>query len=255
MGVGLATGHGTKDGTRDTEGDSRMVEIETNLRENEIAMYAPFSPKIFKVRMPSVYIQHMNGWMDTVVADPDLRKSHDHSHKLAGNLRYEMKMEEDVWNYKPPTEKLSLGQWIENLVKNYVKKISEGIIIPSEMNDTVVMKDFTIQEGWINDQYAGDFNPLHQHGGDISSVTFLRVPESITKGKEREGAGYLVFADGRCQKYTSTNFVQLPIEGIIYIFPNWLLHTVYPFRGEGVRRSMSFNAKVSTNHDILFFGQ
>ena len=33
-----------------------------------------------------------------------------------------------------------------------------------------------------------------------------------------------------------------PITGHLYMFPSWLLHTVYPFIGKGERRSRSFNS-------------
>jgi hypothetical protein len=32
-----------------------------------------------------------------------------------------------------------------------------------------------------------------------------------------------------------------PEVGKFVMFPSWLQHTVYSFRGEGVRRSMAFN--------------
>jgi hypothetical protein len=38
----------------------------------------------------------------------------------------------------------------------------------------------------------------------------------------------------------------VPVPGDLYLFPSWLRHLVYPFRGDGERRSMSFNAMVLT---------
>ena len=35
-----------------------------------------------------------------------------------------------------------------------------------------------------------------------------------------------------------------PAVGDFYIFPGWLLHGAEPFRGEGERRSMAFNADI-----------
>ena len=35
-------------------------------------------------------------------------------------------------------------------------------------------------------------------------------------------------------------FSVAPKEGDIFLFPSYLLHTVYPFIGEGERRSVSF---------------
>ena len=39
-----------------------------------------------------------------------------------------------------------------------------------------------------------------------------------------------------------------PEVGKMFIFPNYLMHSVNPFYGDGERRSISFNANV--NHEI-----
>jgi hypothetical protein len=35
-----------------------------------------------------------------------------------------------------------------------------------------------------------------------------------------------------------------PSVGKIFFFPAWLIHEVFPFRGEGLRRTISFNLSV-----------
>ena len=37
---------------------------------------------------------------------------------------------------------------------------------------------------------AGDFNPLHTHGGDYSFVLFLDVPKQLKRKKEFEGTSH-----------------------------------------------------------------
>ena len=39
---------------------------------------------------------------------------------------------------------------------------------------------------------------------------------------------------------------KIPEVGHFYLFPNYLMHTVYPFNEEGERRSISFNAKIDS---------
>ena len=36
----------------------------------------------------------------------------------------------------------------------------------------------------------------------------------------------------------------LPKVGDFYLFPNYMMHSVYPFYGKDERRSLSFNAKI-----------
>ena len=38
-----------------------------------------------------------------------------------------------------------------------------------------------------------------------------------------------------------------PKVGDFYLFPNYLMHTVYPFYGKDERRSISFNATIDEN--------
>ena len=59
--------------------------------------------------------------------------------------------------------------------------------------------------------------------------------------------GCLEFVFGRTPATGSLTFMfsqsstRRPAVGDIYLFPNWLEHMVYPFEGEGERRSVAFN--------------
>ncbi len=49
----------------------------------------------------------------------------------------------------------------------------------------VKVKKITIDSAWIVCQYAGDFNPPHIHRGNISGVGYLKIPQTITSGREK----------------------------------------------------------------------
>ena len=235
---------------------------DADMEIGSVKIHRPFGPMILQARWPQPYIDYLNEYQDKIVEDEKLRNIHDNSARLAGNLRYEMRMKSDVWNHKPDGEEVSAGEWAGRLCLTYIKVVKQHLIensLPKDylnsiieaeggkerINDLLSVKNLNIIEGWINDQYAGDFNPVHKHGGSLSSVTFLKIPDSIKNMEEKDGAGYLTFLDGRTQTYTGSSIERPPAEGIIYLFPNWLLHSVYPFRGEGLRRSMSFNVQVT----------
>jgi len=80
----------------------------------------------------------------------------------------------------------------------------------------------------------------------LSAVLFTQVPTSIVEDKEKDYAGHLEFIDGRDAGQTPTHMRIKPTVGHMYMFPSWLLHQVYPFRGEGCRRSVSFNSYYHT---------
>jgi hypothetical protein len=102
---------------------------------------------------------------------------------------------------------------------------------------------------WIVRQYAGDYNPLHTHSSyDVSGVAYLKVPEGLLVERERRDKqgqhGMLHFVHGSEQFLCPARYGVRPIEGAMYLFPSYLIHTVYPFVGLGERRSFAFNVRV-----------
>jgi hypothetical protein len=96
---------------------------------------------------------------------------------------------------------------------------------------------------WLNCQCAGDYNPTHTHGGSFSGVIFLSVPDQITA---ESFDGQLCFhgpEEWHIQSFrTGMAHYVLPRPGDFYVFPAWQPHSVMPFRGEGERLSLAFNA-------------
>ena len=101
---------------------------------------------------------------------------------------------------------------------------------------------------WINYQQAYEYNPPHNHGGDISFVTWLQVPEEIVKeNKETKhehnnpGPGMISFDLGPDMPMSVTRVGFMPKVGDIMIFPAWLPHHVMGFKSDVERISVSGN--------------
>ena len=101
---------------------------------------------------------------------------------------------------------------------------------------------------WANFQGPGDFNPPHDHGGSLSWVIFLDVPEVLKfenaqyKGRSAGPGGItFIYGDGPRESVTHHSFV--PATGDMYIFPAWLKHWVYPFKSNCTRISVSGNVR------------
>ena len=105
-----------------------------------------------------------------------------------------------------------------------------------------------VYEIWLNKQVAGDYNPVHIHGGDFSGVLYAQVPEQIDGVEQAGSLGIhgpecfdpLKFQMGMIQYFR-------PVEGDFYVFPAWQPHSVMPFKGEGERWSLAFNARMIRN--------
>jgi hypothetical protein len=101
---------------------------------------------------------------------------------------------------------------------------------------------------WVVSQYAGEYNPWHHHSGDFSSVIFLKLPPKMNEEIKEDwkdhypANGLIEFMFGENQGFRSDNLKFKPKVGKLLMFPSWLKHFVYPFKSEGERRSMSFNA-------------
>ena len=101
---------------------------------------------------------------------------------------------------------------------------------------------------WANFQGPGDFNPPHDHGGSLSWVIFLEIPEVLkfenSKYKGRSaGPGGITFIYGDVPRESVTHHSFVPKPGDMYIFPAWLKHWVFPFKRKGTRISVSGNVR------------
>lgn len=118
-------------------------------------------------------------------------------------------------------------------------------------------------EVWANIQRPGDYNPVHTHSGHIAGTAFLKVPHKISKDRRIEQLskqekisldGSLNFVYGRSwsiEEFSLGGSYRVdPKVGEGYIFPCWLNHTVYPFKGnpelkENDRISIAWNYKLN----------
>lgn len=113
---------------------------------------------------------------------------------------------------------------------------------------------------WVNFMKAGDFNPPHNHGGEISFVVFPDVPdELIEENKAFKGNSvgpgaidfrYVTVSPATNQFTNSHGF--MPRTGSFYIFPARLEHWVFPFKSDVTRISISGNlAEKGEDHFML----
>tara|TARA_Y100001970_G_C13781062_1_gene625392 strand:- start:237 stop:674 length:438 start_codon:yes stop_codon:yes gene_type:complete len=119
---------------------------------------------------------------------------------------------------------------------------------------------------WTVHSYEGDYNPLHDHDVSydekcmaFSVILYCKVPPQIVElgkstnlysnGGATDGCTYFTwgantFADHLQLKPKQDRYV-VPEEGKFLIFPSWLKHSVAPFYGEGERRTLSANFRLS----------
>lgn len=197
---------------------------------------APFGPRIAKVKLDDCVVEALNNEIDFLLQNKDLIKKLDASKELAGNVNQEVSLRKEF----------ILNSGVQDLVqassKQYLKSLLAENIIP-EMGHPI------LTSMWFVSQHKGDFNPAHIHYSDISGVIYTKIPEELEDEIKKEdhypSVGHIDFVDGRANILARHNYLVKPEIGMMYLFPSWLMHTVYPFRSEGERRSVAFNLIVA----------
>jgi uncharacterized protein (TIGR02466 family) len=187
----------------------------------------PFGPTIGKTRISRNFIKKINSEFDLKTKN----KKSDYSSKLASQIKNEIKLN-----------------------SNFIKKnLAKEIIINAKKflkNEKISkIKEIRILNMWVVRQFKGEYNPIHYHEGDLSGVGYLKIPKNMTRNKEVKNKkirtnGTIDFINGQKNFLNKSIYNVIPKIGDMYIFPNYLMHTAYPFNVEGERRSFSFNLKI-----------
>ena len=192
----------------------------------------PFGPSIVKIKMTNEMIKEINQYVDLVIKDDQKIKRLDEGDKLIGKVQQEFLME---------VEFMKKIKWAEFLAFNVSSWAQE------ELKKEI--KNFQLIKSWVVRQFQNDYNPVHWHSGDISGVGYLKVPSHLGNtsqpNKKTNENGKLQLISGSPNLFSKSTYLVKPELGDFYLFPNYLMHTVYPFSGTNEeRRSVSFNAKV-----------
>ena len=192
----------------------------------------PFGPSIIKIKMPNEMIEQINMYVDSVINDEQKIKKLDEGDKLIGKVQQEFLMEVEFM------KKIKWANFLAANVSSWAKE---------ELNKEI--KHFELIKSWVVRQFKNDYNPVHWHTGDVSGVGYLKVPSYLGNtsqpDKKTNENGKLQLIFGSPNLFSKSTYLVKPEIGDFYLFPNYLMHTVYPFSGtDDERRSVSFNAKV-----------
>jgi uncharacterized protein (TIGR02466 family) len=151
--------------------------------------------------------------------------------KLASQIKNELKISDKF-----------IKQNLERELKFSVKKFLFNENIKN-------IKEIKILNLWVVRQFKGEYNPIHYHEGDLSGVGYLKLPKGMTnnklvKNKKLKTNGTIDFINGQKGFLSKSIHNVVPKIKEMLIFPNYLMHTAYPFNIEGERRSFSFNVKI-----------
>lgn len=136
--------------------------------------------------------------------------------------------------------------FIFDLLKDYFKCFIDINCQHLALNGNKIPTGLAPGDFWINYQQSGEFNPSHVHSLDISFALCLDMPLEVVEENKHfvgksSGPGALSFHYGELLPWTIHTQQFLPSKGDIFIFPAGLRHTVYPFKSNATRISLSGN--------------
>ena len=134
-----------------------------------------------------------------------------------------------------------LKNYIESQVQGYINTIMQN----NGRND-LAPYDPLLTSAWTIRQTSGGYQALHTHEAHVSGNIYIDVPD-LEAGSNPSDANIefrlpvikdparLIFVD-------QFRFMPQPMKMIV--FPSYIPHTVYPWRGEGTRTILAWDCKL-----------
>ena len=195
---------------------------------------SPFGPKIAQLKLNKSLINKINKEVDRISSQKKLTKKYDYSKKLVGQVKQEIQLPKNFI-------KKYIAKKINLLIKEFIKSTT------GKTTKTIKIKNF-----WVVSQFSHEYNPVHYHDGHVSGVGYLKIPKFTTNKKSLTTNGTIDFINGNKMFLNNSIFNHNPRVGDVILFPNYLMHTAYPFTNKGERRSFSFNAEIDNNIANVF---
>ena len=211
-------------------------------------------PAVFLLEawMPDAMVSGLNTYLDELMEQED-RTSH--AGTLVGQIGHGQQLTMD---HNDP-KLADFCQMSGILATEYLKNFGNT-------GNNIGERQVGIDELWSVHSYERDYNPIHDHGTKtimgISCTSWTKVPEQILDQPTAGSPEYSLYnASGNSDGCLAFNyginslldverlrppqsFVIKPEVGKYLMFPSWLQHMVYPFEGEGERRTVAANLYV-----------
>ena len=209
---------------------------------------APWAQLLCSTKIPNEILQRYIDISDEVLNESDGRGTEEVV-PTSWSIALEKFQKYDVFNYTMETITGYMNTVLSNgNIKQYMDTaISDGP--HTQWNSRIT-------NTWVVSQKEDDYLPVHAHSqveGDhqyskISAVLYLKVPEQIKRKPDETSIkmgkdGQIAFTGmGDADPFMTTSLYNIqPTVGWFYLYPSTLNHQVYPFKGEGERRSIAFN--------------
>ena len=135
-----------------------------------------------------------------------------------------------------------LVKWLETICQGYL----ELVIAQSGTEDLKYCKP-VVTSIWTIRQYEGDYQEMHSHpSGNLSGNIYISAPDLNTKSAPSDSQILfrLPYTKDVSKFIMNDTWKYNPTPGSVIVFPSYLPHTVYPWKGTGHRTVMAFDARI-----------
>ena len=217
--------------------ESEKERLERWAKTTDFKLMKPFGPGFGLFKMPSEVTEALLKKSDEILEN---KNRVDWGKNLVGQIA------EEPWISNEDLDEIGALKYLEGMLYNYVWNSL------SQDGNELEALECSLDHAWVVSQYENEYNPVHFHTYcDLSAVLYLKVPPFEQRSKEGNLPEYKYQRDGMIEFVYKTacptglekgTLSFMPEPGQLVIFPSNLLHTVYPFKGEGERRSIAFNS-------------
>ena len=217
--------------------------MEDSMKENDFK-YVFFGQSILRYRTPKFVIDEINSTYEKFVKKKKLLSM---ENQLAGKIHSEYSL---FWNSEDES-RMKRHNVLSKSILNFFK---EKTIHYLKWNKIKKYR-YKINSIWVNEMRAGEYNPVHDHSGDLpmglSSVLILKVPKNYGKEYTRKDIpanGQLNFLGNNKGCFCKDGYQPKHLQvGDFFLFPYDVSHCVYPFKSKEKRRTLSANIDIIYN--------
>jgi len=198
---------------------------------------AYFQPTILAIDdVPPVEFSKIYSLVDSLHSHPELNDSGNPYISIRGGQQiqvYPNQLNIDVsW----------LVKFLESLCQGYMELVSAQ----SGAEELKFCKP-VVTSIWTIRQQQGDYQEMHTHpGGNISGNMYITTPDLVENSSPSDSQiAFRLPQTKDISKFIMNDMWKYtPKAGTVVLFPSHLPHTVYPWRGDGYRTIMAFDARL-----------
>jgi hypothetical protein len=198
---------------------------------------AYFQPVVIAMdQIPPVEFSKIFSLSETLHSHPELNDSSNPAISIRGGQQIQ------VYPNQLGIDVNWLVSWLETIAQGYL----EIVIAQSGTEELKYCKPVVVSI-WTIKQVEGDYQEMHSHpGGNLSGNMYINAPELVDNSQPSDGQILFRFPQTRDlgRFVMADTWKYNPTPGTVILFPSYLPHTVYPWKGTGTRTVMAFDIKL-----------